>query len=86
VVEKEDGYLTFLNNGSFIPKSIENVVYAKSPESVYRNKFLADAMVSLNMIDTIGSGILKMFQIQKDRFFPLPEYDISDNKVQVTIT
>lgn len=38
------------------------------------------------MIDTIGSGIRKMFMIQKSRFFPLPEYPLEQNRVQVTIT
>lgn len=43
-------------------------------------------MVNLNMIDTIGSGIRKMFLIQKNRYFPLPEYELKDCRVQVTIT
>ncbi len=86
VVEFEDGRLCFSNVGSFIPGSVENVIHADAPESRYRNRFLADAMVGLNMIDTIGSGIRKMFIIQKTRFFPLPEYNICDNRVQVTIT
>ena len=86
VVEREDGLLTFSNAGSFIPQSIENVITADAPEELYRNPFLANAMVNLNMIDTIGSGIKKMFVIQKNKYFPLPEYDISDNKVVVTIT
>jgi ATP-dependent DNA helicase RecG len=38
------------------------------------------------MIDTIGSGIKRMFTIQKDRFFPLPTYNISgESKTEVTI-
>jgi ATP-dependent DNA helicase RecG len=38
------------------------------------------------MIDIIGSGIKKMFTIQRDRFFPLPTYDISDkNHTEVTV-
>ncbi len=86
VVEFEDGRLCFSNLGGFIPGSVENVICANAPESRYRNRFLVDAMVGLNMIDTIGSGIRKMFMIQKERFFPMPEYDISDNKVQVIIT
>lgn len=85
VVEHEDGKLTFSNSGSFIPGSIEKVVEADAPENVYRNPFLANAMVNLNMIDTIGSGIKRMFIIQKNKFFPLPEYDLSNNKVQVQI-
>ncbi len=85
IVEREDGVLTFSNMGSFIPVSIEKVITADAPESKYRNPFLANAMVNLNMIDTVGSGIKKMFTIQKNKFFPLPDYDISNNKVQVQI-
>ncbi len=86
IIEKEDGELTFTNMGSFIPMSIEKVINTDSPESKYRNPFLANAMVNLNMIDTIGSGIKRMFVIQKNKFFPLPDYDISNNIVQVKIT
>jgi len=85
LVEREDGILTFINSGSFIPESIEKVIVADAPETEYRNPFLANAMVSLNMIDTIGSGIRKMFVIQKNKYFPLPEYDFSNNKVKVQI-
>ncbi|MDR9499710.1 MAG: putative DNA binding domain-containing protein [Hydrogenovibrio sp.] len=86
VVEFEDGRLCFSNPGSFIPGTVEHVIHSDAPEPRYRNRFLTDAMVNLNMIDTIGSGIKKMFVIQKDRFFPLPEYDLSHERVQVMIT
>ena len=85
VVEREDGILTFINSGSFIPGSVEKVIEADAPETEYRNPFLANAMVNLNMIDTIGSGIKKMFVLQKNKFFPLPDYDLSNNKVKVQI-
>ena len=85
VVEREDGILTFVNSGNFIPGSVEKVIEADAPETAYRNPFLANAMVNLNMIDTIGSGIRKMFVIQKNKYFPLPEYDFSNNKVKVQI-
>lgn len=39
-------------------------------------------LVNLNMIDTIGSGIKKMFNIQRHKFFPLPDYDLSADKVK----
>jgi ATP-dependent DNA helicase RecG len=43
-------------------------------------------MVNLNMIDTIGSGIRKMFTIQRDRYFPMLTCDISnENHTEVTI-
>ena len=85
VVEREDGVLPFVNKGSFIPENVEKVVKADAPETNYRNTFLANAMVQLNMIDTIGSGIKKMFIIQKDKFFPLPEYDLNNNEIKVQI-
>lgn len=85
VVENEDGSLTFTNSGSFIPRSVEEVVTSDSPEPQYRNTFLAQAMVNINMIDTIGSGIKKMYNIQRNKFFPLPDYNLSDNKVKLTI-
>lgn len=86
VVEREDGLLTFSNLGDFIPESLESVIESDAPEPKYRNPFLANAMVNLNMIDTIGSGIKRMFLMQKEKFFPLPEYDLKDKKVSVTIT
>ena len=85
IVENEDDSLIFSNLGSFIPKTIENVIEVDSPSEYYRNKFLADAMVKMNMIDTVGSGIKKMFISQKNKFFPLPEYDLSNNRVKLTI-
>lgn len=57
LIEKEDGELIFSNSGDFIPSSIEDVIKSDAPENRYRNSFLANAMVNLNMIDTIGSGI-----------------------------
>ncbi|HMS67276.1 MAG TPA: ATP-binding protein [Saprospiraceae bacterium] len=85
VVEREDGFLTFSNLGNFIPESIEHVIKADAPESRYRNPFLTNAMVNLNLIDTTGSGIKRMFNIQRQKFFPMPDYDLNNNKVQVTI-
>ncbi|WP_372886285.1 RNA-binding domain-containing protein [Psychrobacter sp.] len=86
VVEKEDSTLIFQNSGEFIPKTIENVLLQDAPEVSYRNPFLVNAMVSLNMMDTIGSGIKTMYQIQYKRFFPLPDYELSDNRVRVKFT
>ena len=42
------------------------------------NTAIVAAMVNLNMIDTIGSGIKRIFTIQRERFFPMPTYDISN--------
>ena len=84
VVEKPDS-LVFSNMGSFIPETIEAVIDTDTPPKYYRNKFLANAMVNLNMIDTIGSGIQRMFNIQRRKLFPLPTYDLSNDSVKVEI-
>jgi ATP-dependent DNA helicase RecG len=86
VVEESDA-LVFTNLGSFIPQTVETVIDRDAPPERYRNPFLANAMVNLNMIDTIGSGIRKMFTLQRKRFFPLPDFDLSDpQRVAVRIT
>lgn len=84
VVEEEDR-LIFSNLGSFIPNSIRNVLESDAPEEHYRNKMLANAMVELGMVDTIGSGIRRMFNKQRERLFPMPDYDFSNNRVKLTI-
>ena len=86
VVEYEDSHVIFQNYGEFLPQSVENVVTKDCPESVYRNRFLVEAMRNLNMIESEGGGIKKMFINQRVRFFPMPEYDFSEGKVRVTIT
>jgi len=56
------------------------------PLEIYRNPYLAEVMVSLNMIDTQGGGIKRMFQAQRRRFFPLPDDDLSQpERVMVTL-
>jgi ATP-dependent DNA helicase RecG len=76
VVETPDALL-LTNVGSFLPGKIETVIRQDAPLEIYRNPFLAEAMVNLNMIDTQGGGIKKMFQKQRSRFFPMPDYDLS---------
>lgn len=85
VVEFEDDHLVFSNYGTFLPKSIEEVVLNDSPEEVYRNPFLVEAMKNLDMIETQGGGIRKIFNFQKQRFFPMPDYDFSNGKVKSSI-
>lgn len=63
VVEYEDDHIIFQNYGTFLPESVENVVTKDCPESVYRNRFLVEAMRNLNMIETEGGGIKKCLSI-----------------------
>lgn len=86
VVEFEDR-LVVVNRGSFLPGDVESVIRRDAPFSVYRNTFLAQAMVGLQMIDTIGSGIKRIFQAQQKRSFPMPDFDLTDpNEVKVILS
>ncbi len=74
------------NVGSFLPGEVEKVIRQDAPLEIYRNPFLAEAMVNLNMIDTQGGGIKRMFQKQMQRFFPMPDYNLAEiDRVQVAI-
>lgn len=85
IIEYKDK-LEITNEGDFIPENIENVLKDGYSSPYYRNQFLATAMVNLNMIDTVGSGIKRVYNIQKDKFFPLPDYDLSEERrVKVTL-
>jgi len=85
VIEMED-QLVFTNHGTFIPGSVEKVVIEDAPEEFYRNKFLATAMFNLKMVDTAGGGIKKIFNFQRARYFPMPDYDLSEEKVKMSIS
>jgi ATP-dependent DNA helicase RecG len=77
VTEKIDK-LIFSNAGSFFEgKPDEYSVGEKTPEK-YRNHWLANAMVNLGMIDRLGYGIHTMYLAQRNRFFPLPDYLVSE--------
>lgn len=76
VVEFPDRALV-TNVGDFLPGDVETVIRQDAPQALYRNPFLADAMVELNLIDTQGGGIKRMFETQRRRSFPLPDYDLS---------
>ena len=85
VIEYQDEKLVFLNKGQFIPKSVEDVVTEDIPESFYRNRYLAETMRNVKMVDTEGGGIRKLYMQQKKRFFPMPEYDLNGMQVKCTI-
>jgi ATP-dependent DNA helicase RecG len=77
VTERTSG-LDFQNAGSFFDGSPDDYLVSHRTPARYRNRFLAEAMVNLRMIDTMGFGIRQvMFRGQAKRFLPLPEYDLS---------
>lgn len=78
IVTEEQEQLTFENAGSFYDGSYEEYIEGKKTPRSYRNTFLVQAMVNLKMIDTQGYGIHEMYCRQKERFLPMPDYDLSD--------
>ena len=76
----------FTNPGTFLPGSIENALRKNYNSPFYRNQLLAETMVKFNMIDTQSMGIRKVYKIQQEKFFPLPDYDLSiPQQVGVTV-
>jgi ATP-dependent DNA helicase RecG len=85
-VEEFEDRLVFINEGNFIPETVERALEEGYKPPYYRNMFLCNAMVNLYMIDTNSMGIPMMYQIQRKRCFPLPSYDLTDpNRVKVTL-
>ena len=85
-VEEFEDRLVFINEGAFIPESIEQALEPGYKPPYYRNVFLCNAMVNLYMIDTNSMGLPMMYQIQRDKCFPLPTYDLNTvNRVKVTV-
>ena len=78
--------LYYGNGGSFIPGTIQNALEHKGPQRHYRNECLCTGMVNFNMIDTVGRGIKKIFDEQRNRFFPMPDYEIDNNQRSVGVT
>jgi ATP-dependent DNA helicase RecG len=81
VVTEESDRLTFENVGDFFEGQPSDYIVGHRTPLRYRNTFLVQAMMGLNMIDKMGYGISRMFREQVRRFFPLPDYDLNDANV-----
>lgn len=87
VVTEYGDRLVFENEGGFVDGDpTDYATGAKSVPRRYRNAWLVQAMAELNMIDQMGYGIQRIYERQRQRFFPLPDYDVdSANMVRLTI-
>lgn len=86
ILTEQTGKLIFTNAGGFFEGKAEDYTLGEKTPKKYRNRWLADAMVNLNMIDSMGYGIHKMYKSQKQRYFPLPDYSkTSRNEVILEI-
>jgi ATP-dependent DNA helicase RecG len=74
ILTEQINKLIFTNAGGFIEGSPEDYTAGSKTPEKYRNRWLAGAMVNLNMIDTMGYGIHRMYEEQRKRYFPLPDY------------
>lgn len=85
-VNEFEDRLKFTNPGDFIPQKIENVLEASYSPPFYRNQLLAESMAAFHMIDTAALGIRRAYNIQKAKYFPMPDYNVSSGtQVEVTI-
>lgn len=85
VLEYEDR-LVFKNEGSFIPETIEAALESGYKPPYYRNPLLSGAMNKTGMMDRNAIGIRNVFDIQRNRFLPMPTYDLSRaGRVSVTL-
>ena len=69
--------LEFVSVGSFFEGSPDEYALNGRIPRQYRNTALVNAMTNLNMIDHLGYGIERMNRSQRDRYLPLPDYDLS---------
>ena len=87
-VEEFEDRLVFINEGAFIPETIETALEPGYKPPYYRNMFLCNAMVNLYMIDTNSMGIPMMYKIQRDKCFPFVQATkiIHNNTESMTVT
>lgn len=84
VTEYKDS-LTLENSGSFFLGEPNDYIEGERTPYCYRNQMLASAMSELNMIDSMGYGIHSIYHAQAKRFFPMPDYECSPNRVLIRL-
>jgi len=85
-VDEFEDYFLVQNPGTFIPGKVLPILKPGYNAPYYRNPLLAEAMTSINMIDTVAMGIRKMYRIQQERLFPMPDYFFTKpDKVSVKV-
>jgi ATP-dependent DNA helicase RecG len=86
LVTEQSDRLIFESEGAFFEGQPADYVTGHKTPRRYRNPFLTQAMAELNMIDTMGYGIHEMHLGQARRYFPMPDYDLSESQaVKLTI-
>ena len=73
------------NAGRFFEGAPEDYVRGDKTPRGYRNPYLVQAMVELNMIDQMGYGIQRMYETQRKRYLPMPDFEVSGDAVVMTV-
>lgn len=77
VVTETAESVQFQNAGSFYEGKYSDYIGGEKTPTRYRNEFLKSAMLNLNMVDSQGFGIHDMYERQRNRYLPMPDYDSS---------
>ena len=77
VVTETADSVQFQNAGTFYEGKYSDYIEGEKTPTKYRNEFLKSAMLNLNMVDSQGFGIHDMYEHQRDRYLPMPDYDSS---------
>jgi ATP-dependent DNA helicase RecG len=80
IIDEFEDTVVISNAGTFLPGDIREVLKPSYTAPYYLNQLLADAMMNFNMIDTKQMGIRMVFNIQRQRYFPMPDYDLTKSK------
>ena len=83
VVERERESITVISRGSFPQRLPESFISGPPQLNPPRNQFLVSAMAGLGIVPASGTGIRSMYLAQAARRFPMPDFDISDDRVSV---
>ena len=85
-VDEFEDRIRISNAGDFLPGDIKPVLEPAYAPPYYRNPLLSQAMVNFKMIDTAAMGIRRVFSIQREKLFPMPDYNLSKvDQVEVTV-
>ncbi len=76
-VDEFEDRIQLSNAGTFLPGDIKPVLEPAYAPPYYRNPLLSQAMVNFKMIDTAAMGIRRVYSIQREKLFPMPDYDLS---------
>lgn len=85
VVTEHVDRIVFENQGNFYEGRPEEYIAGTKTPSRYRNLQLVMAMREINMIDTQGYGIHRLYEEQRKRYFPMPDYELAPTSVKTTI-